>query len=124
MPVNPLGELLERERAKRDRTLTDFARDVLGIDHSLVSRYVNGVQSPSRRTVRKIATALEMAPADIEALLGHDEPEADDRATLEDAKELLLDAVDDLSPQTIVALAKVLRESKGGRRGARSRPRA
>lgn len=68
-PVNRLGELLEAERSRRDLTLTDFARDVLGLDHSQVSRYINGVQSPARRTVRKIAAALGVTVGEIDAML-------------------------------------------------------
>lgn len=71
--MNRLAELLEAERAKRDLTLTDFAEQVLGISHSLVSRYVNGVQSPNRRTVRKIASALDVAVAEIDALLADED---------------------------------------------------
>lgn len=118
--MSKLGELLEDERAKRDLTLTDFARDVLGIDHSLVSRYINGLQSPSRRTARRIAERLGLTPAQMDELLTPDESDAD---TLDGAKELLLDAVGDLSPETIKALATVIRETKKGGRGARARPR-
>lgn len=71
--VNRLGELLEAERAKRDMTLTEFAREVLGVDHGMVSRYVNGVTQPGRRTVRKIAEALGVTVAEIDEMLAEED---------------------------------------------------
>lgn len=76
MPVTQLGERLEAERAARGLTLTEFARDVLGIDQSLASRYVNGRQLPGMRNQRKIRDRLGIPPAEFEALIAASESPA------------------------------------------------
>lgn len=89
MPVNRLGQRLEAERARRDITLTEFAQDVLGIEQSLVSRYINGRLSPGRRNARKIAQALGLDPAEMAAWLEEGETRRGAPASLEQDRELI-----------------------------------
>jgi transcriptional regulator with XRE-family HTH domain len=100
--MSKLGALLESERAARDLTLTDFARDVLDIDHSLVSRYVNGHQSPSRQNARKIADALARPRTEIDALIEADgggqrrRPAAGDAATRDLIRLTVLETIEQM----------------------------
>lgn len=80
--TNPLGERLEAERRRRGMTLTDFARDVLGIDQSLVSRYINGGRSPGLRNARRIAAALGLSPGELEELVPERPRVPDEEASL------------------------------------------
>lgn len=73
LTARPFGDFLEGERAKRGLTLTEFARDVLGIDHGMASRYVNGLATPGRKTLRKIAAALNGSVAELDALIEEQE---------------------------------------------------
>lgn len=52
----------------RDLGVREFAT-LIGLDHSLLSRYLNGRQSPSRTNVRRIAAGLGVPQGDIEGLL-------------------------------------------------------
>jgi transcriptional regulator with XRE-family HTH domain len=80
--TNPLGERLEAERRRRGMTLTDFACEVLGIDPSLLSRYISGKRSPGRRNARRVAAALGLSPAEMEELVPERPRVPDDEASL------------------------------------------
>lgn len=50
--------------------LRAFSRDVLGVDHAIISRLLNGKQaSLSRPNIRKVAAGLGMQPAEVDDLL-------------------------------------------------------
>ncbi|MBQ6780709.1 MAG: helix-turn-helix transcriptional regulator [Treponema sp.] len=57
------GVKLQNEIARRQMTITDFAKQA-GLPSSTVYRAINGGRS-STRTVGKFATALQINPADI-----------------------------------------------------------
>lgn len=60
------SEWLFNEMQAREWTAVEAAKQ-LGVDQSLVSRYVNGGRVPSRRTAKKIAATFDVP---LPALLG------------------------------------------------------
>lgn len=99
MAVNALGERLEQERAKSGLGHTEFARDVLGIDHGQLSRYINDGVVPVRSTMRQIADGLGVPVTDLEALVPERPRRKRDTSPLEQARELIRDVVQETLAQ-------------------------
>jgi transcriptional regulator with XRE-family HTH domain len=65
-PAPNLGGAITRLRKKQGLTQEDLAHKT-GITTGTLSRTESGETSPSWRTVQRIATALDMSPADLVA---------------------------------------------------------
>lgn len=96
---------------------------------SSLSDWLHDEAVPGPRSVRRLATFFNVPEAEVVAVLP--DPLGDKAAGQESdadvvrgAKDLLLEAVGDLSAETIAALAQVIRETKGQGRGARRRSRS
>lgn len=61
-------QLLKRYRARK-RMSQEQLGYASGVDHSLVSRLESGKRHPTREAISKLAIGLQLAPADVDALL-------------------------------------------------------
>lgn len=66
--TNRFAAWLEQDMRDRQLGVREYAK-FLGVDHSLLSRYLNNALYPTRKTVQRIAAALNVPQSEIDALL-------------------------------------------------------